>query len=250
MSVVDGTLAQVMLTSGWPRAFSISSRRGAIGFLKTDGIIRFMRTAPPLLLPIFRSSSQARVLAAAFLSAQDELSVQDLAARAHAPYATAHRELGRLLAAGLLSERRVGNVRLLRANDESPYFRPLRDLLETAFGPVPLLRRALEHVAGVEAVAIFGSFARRLADLPGPPPADVDVLVVGSPKLSDVYDACRHVAREVDRPVNPTVFSLDEWRSDDVFVTQLRSESLVPVLGERVLGEHATPATKAEAGPK
>jgi predicted nucleotidyltransferase len=86
----------------------------------------------------------------------------------------------------------------------------LRDLLESAFGPVPLLRGALEHVAGVEAVAIFGSFAQRLADHPGLPPDDVDVLVVGSPDLGAVYDACRRVAREVDRPVNPTVFSLQE----------------------------------------
>ncbi len=140
--------------------------------------------------------------------------MRDLAARASTPYATAHRELGQLLEAGLLRERRVGNVRLLRANDESPYFRPLRDLLETAFGAVPLLREALEHVAGVEAVAIFGSFAQRLADRSGPPPADVDVLVIGSPELSAVYVACRQVAREVDRPVNPTVFSLDEWRGD------------------------------------
>jgi len=115
----------------------------------------------------------------------------------------------------------------------------LRDLLETAFGPVPLLRAALEHVAGVEAVAIFGSFAQRLADLPGPPPADVDVLIVGSPDLGTVYDACRQVAREVDRPVNPTVFSLQEWRSDDVFVNQLRSGSLVPILGQQILGNQA-----------
>lgn len=192
-----------------------------------------------MLLPIFRSASQARILAAAFLSTQEELSVQDLAVRASTPYATAHRELKQLLEAGLLRQRRVGNVRLVRANDESPYFRPLRRLLETAFGPVPLLHAALEHLAGIEAVAIFGSFAQRLADRPGPPPGDVDVLVIGSPELSAVYDACRYVAREVDRPVNPTVFSLDEWRSDDVFVNQLRSESLVPVLGPSILGEQA-----------
>jgi hypothetical protein len=115
----------------------------------------------------------------------------------------------------------------------------LRDLLETAFGPVPLLRAALEHVGGIEAVAIFGSFAARLADRAGPPPADVDVLVVGSPEVSAVYDACRHVARVVNRPVSPTVFSLKEWRSDEVFVNQLRSEPLVPVLGQRILGERS-----------
>ena len=59
---------------------------------KPDDKIQFMRTSPPMLLPIFRSASQARILAAAFLSTQVELSVQDLAARAHTPYATAHRE--------------------------------------------------------------------------------------------------------------------------------------------------------------
>jgi len=209
------------------------------GSHKLDDKIQFMRTAPPMLLPIFRSASQARILTAAFLSTAVELSVQDLAARAHTPYATAHRELGQLLKAGLLCERRVGHVRQLRANDQSPFFRPLRDLLEAAFGPVPLLRAALDHVAGVDAVAIFGSFAQRLADLPGPPPADVDVLVVGSPDLGTVYDACRQVARKVDRPVNPTVFSLQEWHSDDVFVNQLRSGCLVPILGHQILDDQA-----------
>lgn len=243
LSVVDGRLRGVhMITVDQPRSKGRSGShepKDGTGSHKPDVKIQFMRTAPPMLLPIFRSASQARILAAAFLSTPVELSVQDLAARARTPYATAHRELGQLLEAGLLCERRVGHVRQLRANDQSPFFRPLRDLLETAFGPVPLLRAALEHVAGVEAVAIFGSFAQRLADLPGPPPADVDVLIVGSPDLGTVYDACRQVAREVDRPVNPTVFSLQEWRSDDVFVNQLRSGSLVPILGQQILGNQA-----------
>jgi DNA-binding transcriptional ArsR family regulator len=189
-----------------------------------------------LLLPIFRSAGQARVLAAIFLSPDGELSVQDVAELSATSYPTAHREVVQLVEAGLLRERRVGQVRLVRPHDESPYFHTLRELLEVAFGPVPLLRAALEPVAGVDAVAIFGSYAERLADQPGPPPADVDVLIVGSPDLGEVYEVCRQVARQVDRPVNPTVFSLEEWQGADPFVRQLREGSLVPVLGAPVLG--------------
>lgn len=168
--------------------------------------------------------------------------MQDVAERSGTSYPTAHRELRQLLQAGLVRERRVGQARMHRPNDESPYFRALHELIAVAFGPVPLLRTALEHVAAVEAVAIFGSFAERLTDQPGPPPADVDVLVIGSPDLSVVYEACGQVARQVDRPVNPTVFSLEEWRGNDPFVCQLRGGVLVPVIGESVLGDRTVPA--------
>jgi DNA-binding transcriptional ArsR family regulator len=67
-----------------------------------------MRTTAPPLLPLFRSAGQAELLAALFLDPQQEHSIQDLARQADVAYPTAHRELMRLLEAGLVCERRVG----------------------------------------------------------------------------------------------------------------------------------------------
>src|SRR5674476_1198376 len=80
--------------------------------------LHYRRTEPPLLAPVFRSEGQARLLAAVLLGG-DELSITDLADRAEVAYPTAHREVARLLNAGILSERSVGKTRLITANNES-----------------------------------------------------------------------------------------------------------------------------------
>ena len=54
-------------------------------------------------------------------------SITDLAKRAGLAYPTAHREVARLVDAGILSERQVGRTRLIRANVECPLVDPLRE---------------------------------------------------------------------------------------------------------------------------
>ncbi len=193
-----------------------------------------MRTRPPLLLPLFRSDAQARLLAELVLHPDRELSVTDLAERADVPYSTAHRELAQLIAAALLEERRVGNARMVRASKASPYFAGLQQMLEAAFGPVTLLRTLLQGIRGVQSAAVFGSYAERLAGIDGPAPNDVDVLIVGDPDTDEIYDACAEVSRIVDRPVNPTILTDKEWASGDVFVRQVRDGVLTPIIGPDV----------------
>lgn len=187
-----------------------------------DGTIHHMRSAPPILLPLFRSDAQARVIAELYLRPEQELSLAELALRGAVPYATVHREIRKLLNSGIVVERRVGNARMVRAADSSPYFSGMRQLIEAAFGAVPELRGALRDVGGIDGAWIFGSYAQRLAGVEGPPPSDVDVIVVGSPDVDAVYEACAHVSRTIDRPVNPTILSPEEWNGDDVFVRQVR----------------------------
>ncbi len=81
--------------------------------------LNYMRTEAPLLAPIFRSDGQARLLSTLLLTSE-ELSVTELAERVGLAYPTVHREVGRLLDAGILSERQAGRTRLIRANGESP----------------------------------------------------------------------------------------------------------------------------------
>jgi len=190
-----------------------------------------MRTQAPLLAPVFRSEGQARLLAEVLLGA-DELSIADLAERARLAYPTAHREVARLLRAGILVERVVGKSRLVRANPESPLTAPLREILLVATGPVTLLAEELAPVSGVEAVFLYGSFAARMRGVEGPAPHDIDVMVVGSPEAGAVFDACERVERLVGRPVNPTIVTAAELRQHSGFLDQVRSSPIVPVLGE------------------
>ncbi len=197
----------------------------------TDNNLSYMRTRAPLLAPIFRSDGQARLLAALLL-AGDELSLTDVAERADLAYPTAHREVARLIHAGILVERQVGRTRLIRGNPDSPLAAPLREILTVVSGPVVLLAEEFGRIDGVESAFLYGSFAARLRGVDGPAPHDIDVMVVGTPDVDAVYEACTRVEAAVHRPVNPTILSTEEFTAESGFLDTLRSRSIVPVMGE------------------
>ena len=68
-----------------------------------------------------------------------------------------HDEVRRLEEGGLVVSERVGNLRLVRPNDRSPFYPELRGLLLKAFGPVSLLAPLLAPIAGIEDAFIYGS---------------------------------------------------------------------------------------------
>ena len=193
--------------------------------------IRYMRTTAPLLAPIFRSEGQARLLAVLLLG-DTELSISDVADRAHLAYPTAHREVARLLDAGILEENKVGRTRLLRANPKSPLTGPLRDILLVSTGPVVLLAEALAATPGIEAAFLYGSFAARMAGREGPAPHDIDLMVIGSPDAAHLYDVCARVEQMVHRPVNPTVMSAAEFRGASGFLSEVRSSPAIAIIGD------------------
>jgi len=196
-----------------------------------DDIIHYMRTEAPLLAPVFRSEGQARLLSALLL-ADDELSLTDLAERADLAYATAHREVARLIDAGILIERQVGRTRLIRGNPDSPLAAPLREILTVVSGPVVLLAEEFGRIDGIESAFLYGSFAARLHGVNGPDPHDIDVMVVGAPDVEAVYEACTRVEAAVHRPVNPTILSAEEFRAESGFLDTVRSGPIVAVVGE------------------
>jgi DNA-binding transcriptional ArsR family regulator len=190
-----------------------------------------MRTEAPLLAPIFRSDGQARLLATLLLTG-DELSLTDLAKRADLAYPTVHREVARLLDAGILSERPVGRTRLVRANGASPLVDPLREILMVATGPVVVLAEELGRVDGIESAFLYGSFAARMLGDAGPAPHDIDVMVLGEPDVDAVYEACARVEAAVHRPVNPTILGPEEFAAPCGFLDNVRSGPAVAVVGE------------------
>ena len=196
-----------------------------------DDIIHYMRTESPLLAPVFRSDGQARLLSALLL-AGDELSLTDLAERADLAYPTAHREVARLIDAGILVERQVGRTRLIRGNPDSPLTAPLREILTVATGPVVMLAEEFERIDGIQSAFLYGSFAARLRGVYGPAPYDIDVMVVGAPDVDAVYEACTRVEAAVHRPVNPTILSPEEFKAESGFLGTVRCGPIVPVMGE------------------
>jgi hypothetical protein len=201
-----------------------------------------MRSDAPPLLPIFRSRHQADLLTTLYLHPDREYTLTELATQLGVPASTLHREVHRLLDSELLVGREVGSARLLRANAESRLAAPLTHLLTIAFGPQTVVEQEFAAVPDVELILIFGSWAARYRGRPGAPPQDVDVLVVGRPNRSDLYDAADRAAQRLGYPVNPTVRSMKAWlESADALIQQIRSSDTVPVVDRTGVPKRATP---------
>lgn len=195
----------------------------------TQDILCDMRTSAPPLLPIFRSRLQGELLAAVFLG-EEEQSLTELAIRLGVSVATIQREADRLEKAGILVSRRVGRSRLFRPAEESRIVPPLKDLVLQTFGPAQVIAQHLASVPGIEQIILFGSWAARYEGVAGPPPADVDVLVIGHPSVDDVYEATRAAERQLRREVNVIVRSAAKWEGgDDPLVRSIRSSMFLTI---------------------
>ena len=160
----------------------------------------------PSLLPILRSRQQGEVLAFVLCDPDRETSMSELAHRVGVPLSSVHREVERAEAAGIITSRRLGNTRFVRADTYSPYYDSLCDLLVKAFGPPHVLAETLEGVDGIEAAYVFGSWAARLHGVAGKRPVhDIDVLVLGEPDRAELYEALSGVEGRLGRPVNVVI---------------------------------------------
>ena len=112
------------------------------------------------------------------------------------------------------------------------YTRPLSELLTLAFGPHLVIGEEFGSLDAI-AVAIYGSWAARYEGIPGRPPHDIDVLVIGEVARRDLYDAAERAEQRLRLPVNPVLSSRARWTAAaDPLIQQIRSAPLVWVAGE------------------
>jgi DNA-binding transcriptional ArsR family regulator len=183
------------------------------------------------LLPLLRTALLGDILAWVYLHPEEEWSVTELAQRFGVSQSTVSREADRLVEGELIIERRRGPLRLLRAAVDGPLAPALTDLLMLTYGPLPVLGELLAGLAGVEEALIYGSWAARYQGEPGPPPNDIDVLVIGDPDEDQLYDAARAAQQRLGREVNAHRISPRTWRTrdSDPFLDSVRSRPRVSI---------------------
>jgi len=180
-----------------------------------------------VLAPILRSEPQARLLATLLLQPEREASIAELAREINADPGNLHDEVERLVTAGILTDRRVGRSRLLRAAS-TPLTRPLAALLLLGYGPKVAAEQALYGESGIERAFISGSWAARYQGENGPFPHDIDVIVIGTPDRDDVTDAVAEAMRRLGHDAQVIFRSPDAWRhARDAFTRTAKAGPLV-----------------------
>lgn len=191
-----------------------------------------MRTKPPPLLPIFRSAVQARLLALLLHDPERKWPGPELQRRLGIPEPTFRREIGRLVDAGVVTAEPLGRTKLYAAAADSPLYEPLRELVERTFGVEAELARALAGVDGVEAAAIFGSWAEEKLR----PSSDIDLLVIGDADFDVVSDAVRAAEQLAGREIHLVLYRRDEFEAKLAegggFAQGILHGPLKPLIGE------------------
>ena len=196
---------------------------------KLSAIVHVMKQPSPLLLPILRSGFQGELLAWLFLHPEQEYPLTELARRFGVSRATVMREADRFISAGLVADRRQGNLRFIRAKTDNVVAGPLAELLAVTYGPVAVLGEVLASVPGIDEAYVYGSWAARYRGQAGDVPRDVDVLIVGGADDDDLYQAARAAESRLGREVSMRRVSARAWResASDPFLVSVRSRPLV-----------------------
>ena len=173
----------------------------------------------PILEALF-PEVRAKVLAAVFGQPDREWYLTELARTLKTQPSSLQRELEALSKAGILEQRRDGRRVYVKPDKNSPVFADLRGLLEKTAGVIPVLRSELETLGeSIRLAFVYGSVARSEETSV----SDIDLMVVGKAGLSDLIPALRNSERILGRPVNPSVYSSEEFqervRSEDHFLT-------------------------------
>jgi len=156
------------------------------------------------------SKTKQRVLGLLFGHPERSFYVSEIVSRTRGGTGTVLRELVRLEKSGLVSAWRVGNQRHYQANPSSPLFRELCSIVAKTVGLVGPLGAALRPLAPkIAAAFVFGSVANKRDTTR----SDIDLMIVSDQlTYGDVYSALEPVSAALGRPVNPTVYTSNEFR--------------------------------------
>ncbi|MEN6644096.1 MAG: nucleotidyltransferase domain-containing protein [Armatimonadia bacterium] len=187
-------------------------------------------------LPMLLGKTRSAILGLLFGHVEAEYHLREIVRVAQVGLGPAQRELAQLVAAGLVTRRKLANLVLYRADPQSPVCAEIRAVVMKGMGVAGELAEALGPLRErIEVAFIYGSVAegRETAG------SDVDLVVIGDVRLEEVVEALYEAQEQVGREISPVVYSRDEveerLRRKDHFVTAVWRGAKVFVVGDEQL---------------
>jgi uncharacterized protein len=136
------------------------------------------------------------------------------------------REMRQLVAAGLVTRKTVGTQTLYTANQKSPVFREIKNLINKTVGMHDALSDALDPLRErINLAFVYGSVARSRET----EHSDVDLMIIGKVDFDEVVESLAGAEKTLNREINPTVYSIRE------FGKKVRGNFLKTVLADKKL---------------
>jgi len=180
------------------------------------------------------TATQQRLLGLLFGQPERSFFVTELIELADVGRGAVQRELARLARSELLMIERHGSQKHYRANPDSPIYKELCSIVIKTVGIEESLRAALKPLAARLSLAlIYGSVAKH-SDTAS---SDIDLLVVSDDlTLEDIYSNLSPVEKKLGRQVNPTLYTINEFRKrrseNNAFLSRVLASPTVILQGK------------------
>lgn len=210
-----------------------------------------MRTGSIALSDVLFGQIRGGVLALLYGQADRSFYVRQIARHVNASVGAVQRELEKLAEVDLIVRTEVGNQVFYQVNQRHPVSAEMQALVGKTLGIFNILRSALEQLAERVSLAfVYGSVARQ-EEKAG---SDIDLMIIGDVALDDVLARLSDAETKLGRAVNPTVYSVNEFRKKlaggNHFLNAVVSGNKVLLIGnEDELGKMAG-VRMAKAGTK
>jgi predicted nucleotidyltransferase len=191
-----------------------------------------MRTLSTSVGDLLFGQTRGRVLALLYGTPDESFFVRQIARQIETSVGAVQRELTQLAHVGLIKRSAVGSQVFYQANQEHADFQELHALLAKTVGVFQVLISALAPLESrINFAFVYGSVARG----DDKATSDIDLMVVGAVSLDDVLDAVGPLEKQLRRPVNPTIYSLEDLRArlhaGNHFLQSLMSSKKVFLIG-------------------
>ena len=195
--------------------------------------MRIMKTPRKQVIDWLFPRARKNVLTLMLMDPRRRWHLRDVVRRTGCAIGTVRRELAGLAACGILVATRDGNRAYYQANPACPIHSELCGIIQKTSGLADVLRPALEGLGRRVRVAfLYGSQARQEARSD----SDVDLMVVGKAGFGEVVTALSEAQDTLGREVNPTVYSLKEFRdkvsSGHHFLQSVMKEPKIFLIGD------------------
>jgi predicted nucleotidyltransferase len=154
------------------------------------------------------SKVQQRVLGLLFVNADRSFYTNEIVRFVDSGIGVVQRELEKLALSGLVTIKKIGNQKHYQANQDTPIFGELRGIMLKTVGLADILRLALLPLSDeIQAAFIYGSIAKGRDTVK----SDIDVLIISNElAYAEVYQLLGAHEANLGRPVNPSIYSMDE----------------------------------------
>ena len=156
-----------------------------------------------MLKSLFSSSIRADVLSLLLNSPDEQFYIREVATLLRKNPSGIKRELDNLEKMGIVTSERIVNLKYFQANQDSPLFSELKNLITKSLG-LPGALKAVIRASGAKAAFIYGPYAE------GDDEATVNLFVIGA--STSIAKELKNLQRRFGKVIQCKLMDEDEYR--------------------------------------